>query len=249
MIKKIALSNIVVLLLFLIPFGNKASSQETNGSLPSIEAIRNYRVNVNVKPEGKVHVREIIKYDFGFWQKHGIIRQIPYIKTNKEGKKFKLDIDIFTVKNELCDNYQFQKSVENDVISVKIGDPDKTVTGINTYILSYEVSGAITYFSDHDELWWNAVGDEWSVPISSASILISTPSGGKPESYRWRCYSGSVGSEGDDCVITSKINSAEIQLARPLNSGEGLGFIVSFEPGLMARLEPIPLVSFWETIL
>ena len=52
--------------------------------------------------------------------------------------------------------------------SLRIGDPDRTVTGPHTYRISYTVAAATTRFGDHDELYWNAVGPDWSVPVQAS---------------------------------------------------------------------------------
>ena len=40
--------------------------------------------------------------------------------------------------------------------------------GRHTYTLTYRVEGAMNGFPDHDELFWNAIGDEWQAPIERA---------------------------------------------------------------------------------
>ena len=43
--------------------------------------------------------------------------------------------------------------------TLRIGDPDRTVTGRQVYDIDYTVDGALNAFDDHDELYWNAIGD------------------------------------------------------------------------------------------
>jgi hypothetical protein len=50
-------------------------------------------------------------------------------------------------------------------ISIKIGNPDQTVTGAHWYTITYLVRGSLNAFADHDELYWNVVGNQWEVPI------------------------------------------------------------------------------------
>jgi len=50
-----------------------------------------------------------------------------------------------------------------------------TVTGVHSYVISYRVGGALTYFSDHDELYWNVTGNEWDVPINYVNSEITLP--------------------------------------------------------------------------
>ena len=40
-----------------------------------------------------------------------------------------------------------------------------TITGRHTYEIVYRVQGAMNGFADHDELFWNAIGDQWEQSI------------------------------------------------------------------------------------
>ncbi len=50
------------------------------------EQIDDFNVKVQVNKNGSIFVEEKIVYNFGDLQKHGVYRDIPVIKTNKEGK-------------------------------------------------------------------------------------------------------------------------------------------------------------------
>jgi hypothetical protein len=52
------------------------------------------------------------------------------------------------------------------------------------------MEGALNGFPDHDELYWNAIGSDWAVPIDRATVSVSAP--GAIE--RVACYAGPSGS-------------------------------------------------------
>jgi Predicted membrane protein (DUF2207) len=58
---------------------------------------------------------------------------------------------------------------------IRIGDPDQTITGQRDYRIVYRVEGAHNGFPDHDELYWNALGTDWEVPIEQASVTVTAP--------------------------------------------------------------------------
>jgi hypothetical protein len=122
------------------------------------EDINSYDASIDIVQDGSILVNESIRYDFGSLDKHGIYRNIPTIKTNSEGKKYKLTMENFTVTDENGSPYQYNLSQTSDMASLKIGDPNRMITGIHTYKIKYQVKGAVTYFSDHDELYWNITG-------------------------------------------------------------------------------------------
>ncbi len=210
------------------------------------EQIRQYKVNIDILESGKVAIREEIVYDFGNLDRHGIFREIPYTKTNDEGKKFEMTLSDFRVVDEKGEAYQYQKTNESDNIHLKIGDPDSTITGVHRYNISYTVSGALTYFSDHDELYWDAIGTGWGVSIAQTSVTISAPKG--EGDYRFNCFTGYSQSEEKNCTISESLNIGTIIANQPLSPSEGLTIVAGFPIDLVAHLEPKAVVGFFDTI-
>jgi hypothetical protein len=61
----------------------------------------------------------------------------------------------------------------DNTLRIRIGDPDRTITGQHDYRIVYRVQGALNGFADHDELYWNAIGADWEVPIGvTASVEV-----------------------------------------------------------------------------
>ena len=58
-------------------------------SLVSAEKITDFHAQISIQKDGKIQVIEKIVYDFGNVGKHGIYREIPTIKSNKDGKNSK----------------------------------------------------------------------------------------------------------------------------------------------------------------
>jgi hypothetical protein len=54
------------------------------------EAIRNFDAEIAINKDGTIDVHEEIQYDFGEVQRHGIYRNIPFVKINSDGKKFRV---------------------------------------------------------------------------------------------------------------------------------------------------------------
>lgn len=213
------------------------------------EEIRNFSERVEIQKDGHIKVSEQIDYDFEDLERHGIFRTIPTIKTNTEGKKFKLTFEDISVKDERGANYTYTTSEENNVLTIKIGDANKTITGRKTYVLSYTVGGAVTYFSDHDELYWNVTGTRWPVPIDQASAEITLPDEVKPNTTKMACYTGSAGSVASGCTIRNDNGVLKAEVSEGLGSYEGLTVVYGFPKGMVAVLEPREIIDFWTTPL
>jgi uncharacterized protein (TIGR04222 family) len=70
---------------------------------------------------------------------------------------------------------QYSVEDDGDYESVKIGDPDTTITGVHTYEITYRMRGVLNGFADHDELVWNVNGVDWPVFTLSTTALVHAP--------------------------------------------------------------------------
>ncbi len=213
------------------------------------EHIKSFDALITIKKDGLVEVKETIVYDFGQLEKHGIFRTLPFIKTNSDGKKFKLNFSNFFVRDENNKNYMFSKTTEGENIKLKIGDPNKTITGAHTYVISYQVSGAITYFFDHDELYWNVTGNDWEVSIKTVKSKIVLPEEIKQEEIIGKCYVGSYGSLETDCQTIQEKNEIVFNNNNLLENKEGMTVVVGFPINIVAHVEPKEIIDFWDSLI
>lgn len=213
------------------------------------EHIKSFDSKININNDGTIDVKETIIYDFDSLQKHGIYREMPFIKINQDGKKYKLEFSNFSVKDENDINYRFTtSSVDEKLIRLKIGEADRLITGIHSYIITYKVAGALTYFSDHDELYWNVTGNEWTIPIVKATTTISLPEKPKPLSVKLACYTGYTGDNQTLCDKNYELGQVQISNKENLLSNQGLTAVVGFPKNIVSILEAKEFVSFWDTL-
>ena len=212
------------------------------------EHIKSFKSDILINKDGRINVKETIVYDFGQLQKHGIYRDVPFIRTNQDGKKYKLEFNNFSVQDENGKGYRFTtSSIDEKIIRLKIGDPDRLISGIYNYIITYTVEGALTYFSDHDELYWNITGNEWTVPIVQASALIRLPEVLESSNVKLACYTGYVGDNLTLCNKDYELGQIKISNQENLSSSQGLTIVVGFPKNIVAVLEAKEFVSFWDT--
>lgn len=219
------------------------------------EEIKEFSATININKNGTIRVEEKIVYDFGSQQRHGIFREIPFIKKNQEGKKYRLEFSDFKVVDEAGAPHLFKKIQEGEKIKIKIGDPNKTVSGIQTYIISYQVAGALSYFSDHDELYWNVTGNNWQAPIEKTSTSVVLPALIDQNQLKIDCLTGVFGSSLKECQyqllngrdqVGTVVNFSS---SREFMAGEGLTIVVGFPKNIVSVLEPEEYRSFWESFL
>lgn len=208
------------------------------------EQIISFQSEIKIKKNATAQITETINYDFNSIKKHGIFRKIPSIKKNKQGQRFKLKYNLISVKDENGNPYKYTTSYQDENWVIKIGDPKKTITGSHTYLITYTVLGNITYFSDHDEFYWNATGNDWQVPILSAQVTYLLPDD-IPEPTKAVCYTGSYQSSSQNCTI-EKLSSSTFRITtqKPLSPYEGLTTDVSFPINIIAYVEPEKIEEF-----
>lgn len=192
------------------------------------ESISSFTSKITAHKDGSFDVAEKIVYDFGENNRHGIFRTIPL--TSKVGD-LNRTINI-TLKGVLRDETQEQYSsnTQNSTLTVKIGNPNKTITGEHSYIILYLVKNGVTNYETHDEIYWNITGNDWRVPIYRAISFADSDFDIKPNNYI--CFTGVLGSKEQNCAIDA---SKSVQTNKELLSGEGLSVAVSFPPNTFPK--------------
>ncbi|MCL4374273.1 DUF2207 domain-containing protein [Patescibacteria group bacterium] len=210
------------------------------------EQIDRFAVKITVKQDATVAVSETIVYNFGSASKHGIVRNIPTVKTNQDGKRYQLQISHISVVDTTGQDYRWQESADVAGIQLKIGRADQVVSGVHTYVINYDVTGALSYFSDHDELYWNVTGNRWLVPIVTSSATVRLPDQVTASRVKTGCYTGVAGSRTSNCQATVSGNQIMFQSGKSLGPSEGWTVVVGFPTRTVAVVTPVPVVSWWE---
>jgi uncharacterized membrane protein len=197
------------------------------------EVIHDYTVEIRVLSDGDVRITETIEYDFGTSRHHGIFRTIPsrYHRDSVYDRVYRIE-DVSVTASGAPSNTEVSQEGSSTVI--RIGDPDVEISGRHTYTIAYRVAGALNAFTDHDELYWNAIGDEWKVPIERAEVTIHAPT----DIRRVTCFQGYTGST-EPCTAEQKGPSATLSAGRALQAYEGLSIVVAIPKGAVPEPRPI----------
>ena len=203
----------------------------------SVEQITSYHSDLTIETAGSLLVHERIVYDFGDAAHHGIYRDITD-RFNADQVKSGYDrvtpIDVISVKASAGTPAQYSTSEDGDTFRIKIGDPDRTITGEHTYDITFRVRGAYNAFADHDELVWNAVATGWSVPISDVTSVATAPA----DIQRVGCQYGSYGST-TPCPTAAASGSTANFGVPALDSYEGMTVTIALPKGVVTNTKPI----------
>ncbi len=156
------------------------------------QVIETFSVTLEIHDDSSLLVTENIALYFDL-PRHGIIREIPLSYRLPTGERYRLRLELLeVVQNGGPVPYRTYREGGNFV--VKIGDPDVTVGGRVLYTLSYRVLRALVRYGEEVELYWNAIGTEWAMPIRRARVEILVPTEIPKESVRFVGYQGPYGS-------------------------------------------------------
>ena len=197
------------------------------------ESITSYDTAIEVAADAQLRIVETIVYDFGANARHGILRKIParFRYDDSHDRVYPIGAPATTVDGSPV---PVERSTANGYEQFRIGDPGRTLTGVHTYTISYTVQGALNGFPDHDELYWNSLGDEWPVPVGSVGASVKTPAG----ITQARCFVGPSGSTVG-CERSSVDGATATFHHSALVARSGMTVVVAVPPGSAGTTAPI----------
>ena len=217
----------------LVGWGAEASAQVGR------EQIRSYVVDIVIERDGDILVVEQIDYDFGSAERHGIFRAIPtrLRYDDRYDRVYRLD-DLKVTGSPNTPTKHETEDLAGGLTRLKIGDADQTISGRHTYRIEYRVESALNGFADHDELFWNAIGQDWEAPIATTTVAVQFENGGHLEQAQLACYAGPRGSQL--ACSTSRVEGGRAVFeGGALDDLEGMTVVVGFPKGVVPEPSPI----------
>jgi uncharacterized membrane protein len=208
-------------LLFALLMAAVAAPAVTTKSL----VIQSFDVTILVNPDASMVVKETIRPRFtGSW--NGIYRTIPVEYRTPQGFNKTLFLEVTSVTDENGNPLRVEERRERHYKKLKIWVP-RANDAVRTVVITYRVSNGLLFFEDHDELYWNVTGDEWDVPIESASATILLPAG--TTGIRTLAFTGAYGSRESDADVETLDNTIVFRMRRKLEFREGLTAVVGWD--------------------
>lgn len=206
------------------------------GSLPALaeEVIRSFDVTVEMTDRDLIKVTErITVVAEGAEIRRGIYRDIPLTSVDDDGTRREATFKLLSVERDgQAEPYSSERNGRG--VRIVIGDKDVFLeTGPHTYVITYETGRQIRRFDDHDELYWNATGNEWRFPILSARAKVILPPGARPTMTT--AFTGFFGGRGEDFIseVAPDGSSVTFRTTRRLEASEGLTIAVAVPKGVI----------------
>ncbi|MBX9666826.1 MAG: DUF2207 domain-containing protein [Candidatus Obscuribacterales bacterium] len=182
------------------------------------EVISSYDVDARlVKSTRTIEVTETITIDFGKARRHGIERVFGQAQ----------QVTVKKVSDKSGSAYKTSTTSNLGKTYLRIGSPDKQVTGTHTYRIQYRLGGAI---KDDGTLNWSPTGHNWSQKISRFDLKLHSD-GPLPKALTARAKTArsiDIGKDSAFRVIETAIQPGEgvdvicplgeVYAGRPVNS-------------------------------
>jgi uncharacterized membrane protein YgcG len=198
------------------------------------EQVVDYAVDLRIEAGGTLLVTERIAYDFGANERHGILRDLPVRYRYDDRYDRVYPVHVLKVSGSPGTPDQYKVEDVGATLRIRIGDPDQTITGRHDYAVVYRVEGTLNGFPDHDELYWNAIGTQWRVPIGRAAVRVSAPAA----ISRVACYAGPLGAT-TPCASSQADGRTAFFAATGLSRNQGVTVVVGFPTGVVPAPRPI----------
>ncbi len=210
--------------------------------------IKDFQVEFVVQSDATMLVTERILADCGECiGKHGIFRVVPYLTKTTEDD-ISTPIELVSITDFAGTPHPFTtiQDRNNHTLTWKIGDPDKTVTGLNEYQIVYRVKNVIRDQGNFHEWYWNVIGNFWDLPIDAFQGRIIFPKEIGGHLRDTSIYSGSLGERGNALAEYTWENEHTLRIAvlRGLFPREGITLSVAVDTGIFTPYQ----FSLWERV-
>ena len=193
--------------------------------------IDQYNVSIQVGEDNVYHVTEELNVHYN-QSRRGILRYITYrgaIGREIEGKllqhSYRAKITDVNVEGAPFTTYK-----EDGNFVIQIGDPNRYVTGDQSYRISYSYDPGEDGTSILDEVYYNLIPDDWDAPIAAGAFTVTLPKSFDTQKVE---FTGGRYGGVDTGLVDWSVSGNTIsgQLTRSLSPGEGITLRVNLPDG------------------
>lgn len=236
-----------VLLLSLTVAWSAEAASVNNFTIEKFDA--QYYLSRDTEGRSTLKTVETITANFtSYNQNHGIERAIPRYYDGHT-----TSLDIVSIKdNQGQDlNYHTVDDATGDLDVLRIGDADKYVSGLQTYIVTYTQRDVTKYFenTNKDEFYWDLNGSDWRVPIKEFQATLHIDETIKNSlTNDSACYMGSYGAT-NQCIVESDSAGDILVRATSLAPGQAITLAIGFTSNTFQSYEPSALEKIITTLV
>jgi uncharacterized membrane protein YgcG len=207
--------------------------------------ISSFDQKINVKNDGTFAVTETVLVNFDE-ERHGIYRDIPVNYKTDAGNPFSIKVKVDSVTDENGTPLTYAVGKSGGDLEIKIGDPNTLITGKREYVITYEVSRALLFLADQDQLYWNVSTEAWSDLgwPAKASAEVTLPSSVGGDKIQTRCFTGLGAGASEDCTMSKSADGAAFANAGAYD-GAVLTIVVGWPKGVVREPSTFDEFLMW----
>jgi uncharacterized membrane protein YgcG len=165
-------------------------------------------------------------------QNKGIVRALPM---SYDDHSVSLNFDNSSLTRNGLPEPVYDRSIENGNLNISTGT-EQYVHGAQTYKYTYHMRDVTKDFDDHQELYWDTNGTEWTQSFDKVVARVHLdPSVAAAWSSGDDCYEGPAGSQESCDIQTGQDSDGHTMLTftstRQFGSGENMTFVLGFDSG------------------
>ncbi len=199
------------------------------------ERILEFHSDVRVFTDGMIEVTETIKVRAEGQQiRRGIYRDFPVDYEDRLGNAYRIRLEPLAVlRNGSTEAFHTVRSGRD--VRTYFGRSDRFIEqGVHTYTFRYRANRMLGYFDEHDELYWNVTGNNWSFPIDKASATVRLEFDAPRDALMVDGYTGRLGSTAQDYGrFLDDEGNVYFQANDALPAAHGLTIVVGWPKGFV----------------
>ena len=205
--------------------------------------IDSFTINYEMQSSGVLKVKETIVWRFGSnsgrhgMQRHLVIRE-PDPNSDQDFVYGISNITVTSPDPGVATQFSSQTTESQGgreaELNVRIGDPNQTISAPTaTYVISYDVTGAMRSFNGYDELYWDSTG--FGNPLIKQLQITTTVPGGAQDAT---CFAGPPRST-TPCQTQNFTKGGQARFAQTnVAPGQNVTVGIKITPGLVADNKP-----------
>ncbi len=203
------------------------------------DSVREYAMTIELDSDGVAHVTLDLAMDFGTTPNHGPTLQWVV----KEAYDGELD-RVYRITNLRATSatapadVQSEEIAEGSVTEMRylVGDPDRTVTGVHEYQVTFDVEGWVNAAGygwangplESDELYVDLL-THWQIPVYDVTVQVTGPA----DALDVACYE-----DTETCAASSEAGTTAFAVDR-VDPGRPLTIAVAYPAGTFGGVEPV----------
>jgi hypothetical protein len=163
--------------------GGQGSRPSGTPSAPQRERIVSFSSDVTLRKNGVLEVREeFLVHSEGDYFRYGMVRELPIDSEARWDRRLVgawtkdtgIRVKILEVSEDGA-SVSYEQGSDSGYPQLRIVPWDPLAPGDHRFVVRYEADGVLQFLPDHDQLYWNAIGHYWRLPVDETIVRMHLP--------------------------------------------------------------------------